>query len=38
MAVVYFGLLRLVRLPELVELLDPVLRRARPLVSRLLRR
>ena len=38
MALVYFGLLRLIRLPELDELLSPVLRRVQPLVARLTRR
>ncbi|NIJ05619.1 murein biosynthesis integral membrane protein MurJ [Frigoribacterium faeni] len=38
MAVVYFGLLALIRLPELTELTAPVLRRVRPLAARLLRR
>ena len=38
MALVYFGLLALIRLPELVELLSPVLRRLAPLAGKLRRR
>jgi putative peptidoglycan lipid II flippase len=38
MAVVYFGLLKLIRLPELDELLSPVLRRLAPLAGKLRRR
>jgi putative peptidoglycan lipid II flippase len=38
MALVYFGLLALIRLPELDELLRPVLRRVAPLAGKLRRR
>jgi putative peptidoglycan lipid II flippase len=38
MALVYFGLLRLIRLPELDELLSPVLRRLGPVAAKLRRR
>ncbi|MBD8660730.1 murein biosynthesis integral membrane protein MurJ [Frigoribacterium sp. CFBP 8754] len=38
MALVYFGLLALIRLPELDELLRPVLRRLAPLAGKLRRR
>jgi putative peptidoglycan lipid II flippase len=38
MAVVYLGLLTLIRLPELQALTTPVVARARPLLARVLKR